>query len=246
MRFFNAGYKTEWGIIGNITITRGTGGKFFSNGGITLSIENDVHIVLASSSPRRRQLLQSLGLSFEIFPSQVDENFPATLPPSQIVEMLAERKASAVAEEVRKDNKRAKSGRCSLVIGSDTIVVADGEVLGKPVDRREAEAMLSRLQGRLHEVYTGLAVLKLENQSGKTLERHVGYRRTSVRMRPLMRDEIKRYAATGEPLDKAGGYAIQGLGSTLVEEITGDYFAVVGLPLSLLHHYLHLCGYEVF
>ncbi|GIP39195.1 Maf-like protein [Paenibacillus sp. J31TS4] len=193
-----------------------------------------VPLILASTSPRRRELLGSLGLAFEIRPSHADESFAPGLAPDRIVRELAEKKARAVLESM------TETEHGTVVIGSDTIVVLDGEVLGKPADRADAARMLGMLAGRTHEVYTGVACL----QAGTGLSR-IFFRRTFVKMKPFGDAVIDRYIETGEPGDKAGAYAIQGLGSTLVDSIEGCYFNVVGLPLSLLAEQLADFGIEV-
>ncbi|WP_233697023.1 Maf family protein [Paenibacillus profundus] len=180
-------------------------------------------IVLASSSPRRQELITSLGLPHVVQPSDADETVPADWAPTRIVEALALRKAQAVAQE------RHVSGEDGIVIGSDTIVVLDGEVLGKPHDEADAERMLTSLQGRSHEVYTGVALVRAADG-----RQEVSHRVTTVHMTAWTQEQIRRYIATGEPMDKAGSYAIQGIGATLVTGIEGCYFNVVGLPLSLL------------
>lgn len=187
-------------------------------------------IILASASPRRKELLTSLGLTFEVEASSIDEHIPAMITPQEAVETLAKRKAEAVA-------RHRKHG---LVLGSDTLVVLDGEPLGKPRDEEEAFLMLNRLQGRTHLVYTGVALVDLESKQWK-----VGHEVTKVTMAPLSEVEIRKYIATKEPLDKAGAYAIQGLGATFVEKIEGDYFTVVGLPLRLTAQFLKAFGVDV-
>lgn len=187
-------------------------------------------IILASGSPRRKELLASLGLSFSIIPSQVDETVPDDWTPAQVVEALSERKASDVAQTQEQ----------GLVIGSDTIVVLDGQVLGKPRDEEEAFAMLTRLQGREHEVYSGLAII-----DAATGETRIGHNMTKVKMKLLSPEKVKQYIASGEPMDKAGSYAIQGLGATLIERMEGDYFNVVGLSVSMLADYLEQFGQPV-
>jgi septum formation protein len=195
-------------------------------------VDNSPLIILASGSPRRRELLSLLGLPFEVITSEADESTPPDFTPEQIVRSLALRKAEAV---------RAATGeRNAVIVGSDTIVVLDNTVLGKPVDELDSKAMLTRLQGRNHKVYTGVACIGLS--SGKTVVEH---RVTSVTMRAMTDEEIAAYIATGEPADKAGSYAIQGLGSILVERIEGCYFNVVGLPLSLLGEMLFEFGITV-
>jgi septum formation protein len=196
-----------------------------------------VTLVLASSSPRRQELIRSLQLPVAIRVSDVDETVPAGWQPDAIVEELSVRKARTVAEMLPCNEDSA--GR-SIVIGSDTIVVLDGEVLGKPADRADAERMLSLLQGRSHQVYSGVACL--DPASGAAMVRH---RMTRVHMKPMSSAQITRYVETGEPMDKAGSYAIQGLGAAIVDSIEGDYFNVVGLPLSLLTDMLSELGIEV-
>ena len=174
-----------------------------------------VPIVLASSSPRRRELLRMLGLPFAVSPSDIDETWRNGEAPAVHAERLAREKAAA----------RPVPG--TAVIGADTIVVIDGEILGKPRDAADARAMLRRLSGREHVVYTGVAVAR----DGRLAS---GVRQTTVRFYPLDDDAIAAYVATGEPLDKAGAYGIQGYGAVLVERIDGDYFTVMGLGLELL------------
>lgn len=187
-------------------------------------------LILASGSPRRRELLAGLGLEFEVWAADVDETVEDRLPPEEAVRVLAYRKASAVANALRN----------GIVIGADTVVVLDGRILGKPVDRQDACDMLGRLQGRTHEVFSGVAVI--DASTGRNL---VGHRSTLVHMRPLSDAEIKAYVRTGEPMDKAGSYAIQGIGSTIVDRIDGDYFTVVGLPMELLASMLTSFGIHV-
>lgn len=190
-------------------------------------------LILASSSPRRRELIQMLGLPVRLRACDVDESVEPGTKPAAMVEELAERKAAASQEA-------AESGEDGIVIGSDTIVVVDDRILGKPRDREEAARMLRGLQGRAHEVYTGVACIDLRTKV--VLVRH---RVTRVWMKPLTERQLDGYVATGEPDDKAGAYAVQGLGATLVERIEGDYFNVVGLPVSLLSDMLGELGVEV-
>jgi septum formation protein len=187
-------------------------------------------IVLASGSPRRKELLTGLGVSFSVLVSDVNEDIQGTYSPDEIVTLLAQRKAEAVAHEVKE----------GLVIGSDTIVVLDQEVLGKPSNEEEAFSMLSKLQGNVHTVFSGVVIIDVETGSSQ-----VGYQSTNVKLRPLSENEIRLYISTGEPMDKAGAYAIQGLGATLVESIQGDYFTVVGLPLALTAQYLKEFGVDI-
>jgi septum formation protein len=175
-------------------------------------------IILASSSPRRRELLHTLGMPFTVMTSDVDETVSPALPPAEVVEQLSLRKAREVAGKVN----------AGVVIGSDTVVVLDGKILGKPASAADAFAMLSALQGREHTVYSGVAMIDAES-----MRTEVAHSSTDVKIRSLTASEINAYIATGEPMDKAGSYAIQGIGATIVERIVGDYFTVVGLPLNL-------------
>jgi len=171
-------------------------------------------IVLASRSPRRAELLERLGLEFEILPAEIDESYVDHEMPADHCERLAREKAVSVASGRRE----------SLVVGSDTIVLLGRNVMGKPRSNEEAAEMLMQLSGRTHEVYTGVAVAH-----GGHIESSL--ERVQVRFRNLDRQLCEGYVATGEPLDKAGAYGIQGFGSALVEHIDGDYFAVMGLPV---------------
>jgi septum formation protein len=189
--------------------------------------ESDTNVptlILASSSPRRQELIAALGLPVIVRPSNVDEDTPVDWKPARVVEELAERKARAV----RNASMNREDG-AAIVVGSDTIVAIDGLILGKPRNEADAEGMLSRLAGRTHEVYTGVCCIRLND--GLTVTSH---RITGVRMRELTPEQIRRYVASGEPMDKAGSYGIQGLGAVLVDALDGCYFNVVGLPLSLL------------
>ncbi len=183
--------------------------------------------VLASQSPRRAELLRRLGLEFEIVPASIDESYVDHEMPAAHAERLAREKALAVAE------RRPEA----LVLGSDTIVLVDSDVLGKPRTPAEAVEMLLRLSGREHEVFTGVALVA----GAGTFS---AIERVRVRFRTLDRSECEAYVATGEPLDKAGAYGIQGYGSALVESIIGDYFAVMGLPIVQTLRLLRLAGWS--
>lgn len=185
-------------------------------------------LVLASRSPRRAQLLEMLGLAFDTLPADVDESEHPEGSPGEIAEYLASEKARAVARQ-RPD---------ALVIGSDTMVVADGQVLGKPVDEADAVEMLLRLQGREHRVETGIAVAAPDGRLESSVE---GIR---VRFRPFDRRTAEAYVATGEPLDKAGSYGIQGYGATIVDWIEGDFFAVMGLPIARMISLFRALGWR--
>ncbi len=181
-----------------------------------------VPLVLASRSPRRRDLLTRLGVPFSVHPSEAEETLPPGASPGEAVRLLAQHKAEAVAP----DHPEA------LTLGADTLVVLGETVLGKPADEDAAAAMLRRLSGRSHIVYTGLALA----HAGRTVTAHEA---TEVRFAALTEAEIAAYVATGSPLDKAGGYGIQDdLGALFVEGIQGDYYNVVGLPLHRLYRTL--------
>ena len=187
-------------------------------------------IILASQSPRRRQLLEQIGLDhFIVRPARGEEVMDPALSPAQLVEELSRQKAREVA---------GASDPGDLVIAADTVVAIDGRVLGKPHDREEACAMLSALSGREHTVYTGVTVCR----DDRMLTQHEA---TQVRFRPLSPREIRAYVDSGEPMDKAGAYGVQELGALLVEGIRGDYFNVVGLPLCRLGQMLSQFGVEL-
>lgn len=172
-------------------------------------------LILASASPRRKELLNMLQLSFQIASSDVDETYDAALSPEKIVQELALRKAKSVA----------KQHENATVIGADTIVVYENNILGKPKNAQEAVDMLTKLSGNTHAVYTGVAIV----QASKT---SLFYEKTDVTFWKLTEEEIDTYVQTGEPFDKAGAYGIQQLGATLVKKIHGDYYTVVGLPIA--------------
>lgn len=189
-------------------------------------------LLLASTSPRRRFLLREAGIAFDVVaPRDVAEDFPPGEPPQELV----------VRHALAKARSAAAAHRGRLVLGADTVVVLDGRVFGKPADEEEARAMLAQLAGRTHTVYTGLALV--DGSGGRELAEAEA---TAVTMRPLGDEEIAYYVATGEPLDKAGAYAVQGRGALLVERVDGDYFNVVGLPLHRLSKMLAAFGYDVF
>lgn len=179
--------------------------------------------ILASASPRRKELLEIMGINFDIVVSDADESSVSSDIPVQLyVQELALLKASASA-------KKLLHKKNAFIISADTIVTLDEQILGKPHDENSAKEMLSRLSGRTHEVYTGYCVMRICD--GKTVCSAV---RTEVTFKHLSDEKIQGYIASGEPMDKAGAYGIQGLGSMLIEKISGDYFNVVGLPVSAL------------
>ena len=188
-------------------------------------------IILASQSPRRRQLLEQIGLEFEILVPEADEGFDSAQPPEEIVRSISRKKAEA-ARDLAGDRE-------ALIIAADTMVFLDGARLGKPRSEAEAFAMLSALSGRTHQVRTGVTVSRGERMETRT-------ETTSVAFRPLHQDEIWGYIRTGEPFDKAGGYGVQGKAALFVRKIEGDYFNVMGLPLFLLGGMLADFGVNLF
>ena len=189
-----------------------------------------MNIILASQSPRRRELLEQVGITgFQVISPDVDERVEPGLSPAGMVEELSLRKARAAAD---------KTGPDGLIIAADTVVALDGAVLGKPRDREDAFAMLSALSGREHRVYTGVSVLR----GDRAVTEH---EETAVCFRALAPGEIWGYIATGEPMDKAGAYGIQGRGALLVSGIQGDYSNVVGLPVFRLGRILAEFGVDL-
>ena len=181
--------------------------------------------LLASQSPRRKELLARAGYAFEVIVSAVDETLPQGATPGEAVELLARRKAKAVSDQYPG----------AVVLGCDTVVALEGLILGKPADESEAKAMLRRLSGSTHTVFSGVCVTDGTRET-------VFHSATDVTFYPLSDDTIAAYVATGEPMDKAGAYGIQGIGCVLVERISGDYSNVVGLPLSESVHVLASFG----
>ncbi|RHQ90291.1 septum formation inhibitor Maf [Ruminococcus sp. AF21-42] len=189
-------------------------------------------IILASASPRRKELLAKAGISFTVIPAAGEEKRTSENP-GEAVQQLARDKAEWVAQSL------AECEEGTLVIGSDTIVVFENRILGKPKDRRDAAETLEKLQGNTHQVYTGVTVL--ERKAGKWVE-HTFFESTDVTFYPVSREEIQDYIATGEPMDKAGSYGIQGLFGIYVKGICGDYNNVVGLPVARLFHEMKKSG----
>jgi len=187
-----------------------------------------IRLILASNSPRRRELLQNAGFEFDVRPSGIEESRLAGESPEDFTRRLARDKALDVARQ---------SSPGSLVLGADTVVAVNGEILEKPTDADDAARMLRTLAGRTHRVITGVCLVRApENVVACTHET------TSVTFRNLTEDEIGSYVASGEPFDKAGGYAIQGLASRFVTRIEGCYFNVVGLPIPLVYEILRSIG----
>ena len=216
-------------------------------------------IILASASPRRRELLTQIGLDFEVVVSETEEKITST-EPAKVVEELSAQKAEAVWEKLRSmtasqgsvtNAERLDEGSevfepeqtsgettmtDTLVLGADTVVACDGKILGKPADTEAAAAMLTMLQGRGHEVYTGVTILYEENGERKTLTFH---EKTTVHFYPMTDAQIREYVATGDPMDKAGAYGIQGFCARYIRGIEGDYNNVVGLPVGRVYQELH-------
>ncbi len=188
-------------------------------------------IILASSSPRRKELLEKMGLEFEIIPSSYEEDMTEPLPPYELIMKLAKGKAEDVA-------KRVKSG---IVIGVDTFVVFENKKLGKPKDESDAYNALKLISGKNIEVYSGICIIDVELK-----KEIVDFEVSTVKIKELSDDEINAYIASGEPLDKAGSFAIQGMGSIFIERITGSYSNIVGLPVNKLYSHLKEFGVNIF
>lgn len=189
-------------------------------------------LILASASPRRRELLKQAGAEFEVIPARGEEHLIQGTP-GEVVMALALQKASEVAEGV--------ADAQAVVLGADTVVALEGKILGKPKDRADAIHMLTMLGGKAHSVFTGVAVIVKE--SGRVLN---FFEETQVTMHPMSRDEIEAYVDTGEPLDKAGAYGIQGKCAIHIESICGDYNNVVGLPIAAVYQRSKALGLDIF
>ena len=178
-------------------------------------------IILASKSPRRKDLLKMTGLSFTTVESDAEENAPRSLPPDEYVKVLSYQKAKAVQNRFPE----------SCIIGADTIVYLNNEIIGKPKNTEDAKNTLSKMQGNQHVVYTGITVLTKDKEI-------TAFDTTNVTFSHMSKEEIDWYVSTGEPMDKAGSYGVQGPGGIFVQKIEGNYFNVVGLPLPLLYNML--------
>lgn len=179
-------------------------------------------LVLASASPRRSEILRAVGWKFEKITADIDETEFPNENPADYVQRLARTKAETVAAKIEN----------GLVLGADTTVVLNDEIIGKPVDLIDARRMLEKLQGQTHEVLTGVALVKKTHEN---LQTEVAFERTSVKFAELSSSEIEYLVQHGEPLDKAGGYAVQGVAALFIRGITGDYWNVVGLPVNLVY-----------
>lgn len=199
----------------------------------------DYRIVLASASPRRQELLSQIGMEFEVVPSRKEEKITEK-EPERIVQELSRQKAEDIFRQMTENNgtEQAADDRRMLVIGADTIVSCDAKIMGKPKDREDACRMLKLLQGRSHQVYTGVTVIWQSKESCSE-EHFTFYECTQVEFYPMSAAEIEAYAACGEPMDKAGAYGIQGRCAAYIKGIQGDYNNVVGLPVGRLYQELH-------
>lgn len=189
-------------------------------------------IILASGSPRRRELLEQIGYTFEVVTSEKEEVYQST-EPQEIVKELALLKAKDVAEKTASDREEDCG---QIIIGADTVVVHEGKILGKPKDKEDAERMLEALQGDTHDVYTGVVVICYDKEEQEEVISHAV--QTKVYVDVMTEEEIQSYIATGEPMDKAGAYGIQGRFAAHIAKIDGDYYNVVGLPVSYIYKVL--------
>jgi len=195
-------------------------------------------IILASNSPRRKQLLEQVGFEFDVCPSGCDEVVTSTVPSEVCVE-LSKQKAIDVASAISMYNEEhadIAAPQDLIIIGSDTIVAIDGEILGKPSDDEKAKEMLRKLSGNVHSVFTGVTFVFMASD-GRVGE-YSFYDKTDVEVYELSEEEITEYVDTGDPLDKAGAYGIQGYFAKHIKKIDGDYYNVVGLPIGRLYHEL--------
>ena len=192
----------------------------------------EIRIVLASQSPRRRELMKQAGFSFEVHPAVGEERITSTHP-AEVVEELSLQKALEVAGK----EEPSGGGEVSLYVGADTVVAIDHRILGKPRDTEQAREMIRELQGRVHQVYTGVTLL-LEGKGTGQRNIRTFHECTDVYVYPMSDEEIEHYISTDEPYDKAGAYGIQGAFGIYIEKIDGDYNNVVGLPIARLYHEL--------
>ena len=197
-----------------------------------------MELILASASPRRADLMRMCGYEFTVIPGSADESAVSASAPSELVEKLALLKAESVLRTLSTERRRN-----AVAVGADTVVVLDGHIIGKPRFPKEAEEMLRAERGRVNTVHTGLAIVRTEWKDGREeLVSSVVSDSASVHFLPLSDAEISAYVATGEPMDKAGAYGIQGISSMFIDRINGSYFTVVGLPVHLLYRELRRFG----
>ena len=197
--------------------------------------------ILASASPRRKELLEKIGLSFEIAAACGEETVRSQKPSEAVMELSCQ-KATEVAGRLSERWQNEADAEPVIVIGADTMVACEDEILGKPEDEEDAYRMLSMLQGRGHKVYTGVTLVVCK---GDSLDTHSFYEETKVVMHPMDEEEIRWYIGTKEPFDKAGSYGIQGRCAVFIKEICGDYDNVVGLPVARLYQELKKLGISV-
>jgi septum formation protein len=188
-------------------------------------------IILASTSPRRKGLLQQIGLEFDVVPSSYEENMDLKLSPKKMVQLFAEGKAVSVASKIKK----------GIVIGVDTIIVFNNEKLGKPLTDKKAIDLLRDISGKEINVYSGICIIDIENK-----KKIIDYEISKIKLKKLTKEEIQNYVKTGEPLDKAGGFAIQGMGGIFVEKIEGCHSNIIGLPLYNLYKNLKKLDVNIF
>ncbi len=201
--------------------------------------EAKCRLVLASASPRRKELLAQIGAEFDILPARGEEHISTAKPEQAVIELSRQKAEEVAGLLVSKKGITEKT----VVLGADTIVAFQGEILGKPKSREDAARMLRMLSGNTHSVFTWVAAILLEHQEAvKTLS---FFEETKVTMYPMTEGEIKGYVATGEPMDKAGAYGIQGKCAIYIEKIAGDYNNVVGLPVAALYQRLSKSGIEI-
>jgi len=190
-------------------------------------------VILASSSPRRHKILTQAGIEFEVLPSDIPEDVGGGMSPYEAVKTLSEQKAMCAVEKI--------TGDC-VIVAADTIVDLNGRILGKPADEDDAFNILKKLQGRKHSVYTGVCIIK-KTGDGLIIKNLID--NAAVFMRQMTDDEIRAYVETGEPMDKAGAYAIQEKGSLFVERIEGDFYTIQGLPIVRVYQELKNLGLAV-
>lgn len=191
------------------------------------------HIILASSSPRRNEILRQVGINFIIIPSNINEAVEFT-DPEETVKMLSAMKAGATASKVTED---------AIIIGADTVVALEGKIMGKPKDKEDAFHMLTGLSGKTHQVYTGVNIVIKKKQKAKAVS---FCEVTDVSVSQITEQRIREYIETGEPMDKAGAYGIQGKFASFIESIKGDYYNVVGLPINRIYMTLLQEGIDLF
>lgn len=189
-------------------------------------------IILASTSPRRKEILEQIGLEFDIVPSSYKEDMSVLQQPEELAKYLAKQKGKAVSH--------VYDGASAVIISADTLVAVNGYILGKPSSKEHARQMLQKLSNSTHHVYTGVCIIDTELQESTVFSSSA-----AITMRNLSANEIDRYIETGEPMDKAGGYGIQGIASMFVTSIEGDYYSIVGLPVQKVVSVLRRYGIKI-